>query len=194
MSNQKGRELSNTDLCLWAMYSLKAQNRAVDVEEIYLKLFEIAPSKFSWRTRPDLPNMRNGLTALGKLEKDLFPEFVIKVSPTSRMLSDMGVEWIEANSETFAGLGHGEKVLPSRQGKDFQLARSVQDSEAWNDWKSNVPLDVEKLADAFSCSLTSSEAVWQSRLNSVAEAGDALAMDQLIEFVSAAREIVKKEI
>ena len=187
------RDVSNTDLCIWAMYLLSAHIRPVDVEEIYLKLFEVAPEKFSWRTRSDLPNMRNGLTALGKLEKDLYPEFVIKASPTSRMLSDVGLRWIEANREKFEGLGNARRVMPSRQNSDVQQIRRLQESPAWFAWQKGLRPDLEQLADAFSCSPSSSRATWESRLNSAVLAADVSGLDEAREFIEEARGIVEKE-
>jgi hypothetical protein len=188
------REVSNTDLCIWAMYLLSAHIRPVDVEEIYLKLFEVAPEKFSWRTRSDLPNMRNGLTALGKLEKDLYPEFVIKASPTSRMLSDVGLRWIETNREKFEGLGNEHRVMPSRQNSDVQQIRRLQESPAWFAWRSGLRPDLEQLADAFSCSPSSSRATWESRLNSAVLAAEVSGLEEAKNFVEEARGIVEKEI
>jgi hypothetical protein len=188
------REISNTDLCMWAMYLLSAHIRPVDVEDIYLKLFEVAPEKFSWRTRSDLPNMRNGLTALGKLEKDLYPEFVIKASPTTRMLSDLGLRWIEANREKFEGLGNEQRVMPSRQDAGVKQIRQLQESRSWSTWQSGLRPDLEQLADAFSCSPSSSRATWESRLNSALQAAEVSGVAEVKNFIQEAREIVEKEI
>lgn len=188
------REISNTDLCIWAMYLLSAHIRPVDVEEIYLKLFEVAPEKFSWRTRSDLPNMRNGLTALGKLEKDLYPEFVIKASPTSRMLSELGLRWIATNKQKFEGLGNGHRVMPSRQNSDVQQIRRLQGSPAWSTWQKGLRPDLEQLAEAFSCSPSSSRATWESRLNSAVFAAEVSGLEEAKNFIKEARGIVEKEI
>lgn len=188
------REISNTDLCMWAMYLLSAHIRPVDVEDIYLKLFEVAPEKFSWRTRSDLPNMRNGLTALGKLEKDLYPDFVIKASPTSRMLSELGIRWIETNREKFEGLGIERRVMPSRQNVDVKQIRRLQESLAWTTWQNGLRPDLEQLADAFSCSPSSSRATWESRLNTAQQAAEVSGAAGAKKFIQEAREIVEKEI
>ncbi len=165
------------------------------MEDIYLELFAVAPRKFGWRTRPDLPNFQYGHTALGRLEKDVYPEFIIRSSPNTRMLSNLGKSWVEANLERFQGLGEkGIVVLPSRAGEDAKLARSLKDSYAWKGWSSKEEVNLEDLADALECSLASSRSVWESRLNSLHDAAQNLSSTEIEEFTTFARSIVESEL
>jgi hypothetical protein len=48
-------DVSNEDLVLAMLQRLGGATRYVDIEELTLALFEVAPARFSWRTRRDLP-------------------------------------------------------------------------------------------------------------------------------------------
>ena len=48
-------DITNEDLVLAMLRRLGGVSRYVDIEELTLALFEIAPARFSWRTRRDLP-------------------------------------------------------------------------------------------------------------------------------------------
>ena len=49
---------NNQDVFLWALYVLGGADRDVDVEDIYLKCFEMAPARLGWRTQPQLPQYK----------------------------------------------------------------------------------------------------------------------------------------
>lgn len=195
MASTKKINVSNTDLCLFAMYQLESYLHPVDVEEIYLKLFEFAPKKFAWRTRPDLPNFQAAHTTLGRLEKTLFPEFIVRSTPNTRMLSNLGQKWIEHNIEKFASIGAPESfVLPSRASADSKLLRDLHQSEAWTSWENGEPLSLEDLADAFGCSPASHQSVWESRLNSISEAARVLEDASAERFATDARLQIENEL
>jgi len=59
---------NNDDLLVWALHLLGGAERWVDVEELYLKAFELAPARLSWRTRPDLPDYKKCAKALQAVE------------------------------------------------------------------------------------------------------------------------------
>ncbi len=59
---------NNQDVFVWALYLLGGADRGVDVEEIYLKCFELAPARLGWRTRPDLPDYKKASKALQSIE------------------------------------------------------------------------------------------------------------------------------
>ena len=55
---------NNADLIVWALHLCGGAERWVDVEELYLKAFELAPARLSWRTREDLPDYKKCAKAL----------------------------------------------------------------------------------------------------------------------------------
>lgn len=49
---------SNSELFVWALYLLGGAEHDVDVEDIYLKCFAIAPARLGWRTKPEIPDYK----------------------------------------------------------------------------------------------------------------------------------------
>jgi len=66
---------NNGDLLLWALYTVGGAERWVDVEEIYLAAFRLAPARLAWRTRPDLPNYKICARGLQDLENAKEPRY-----------------------------------------------------------------------------------------------------------------------
>lgn len=61
-------EANNQDVFIWALYLLGGADRDVDVENIYLKSFELTPARLGWRTRPDPPDYKKTAKALQSIE------------------------------------------------------------------------------------------------------------------------------
>jgi hypothetical protein len=55
---------NNQDVFIWSLYQLGGADRSIEVEDIYLKAFDIAPARLGWRTRPDLPDYKKVAKAL----------------------------------------------------------------------------------------------------------------------------------
>ena len=51
------KELTNMDIVLYTLYLLGGTKRKVFTEDIAIKCFEIAPSRFSWRKYPEYPDI-----------------------------------------------------------------------------------------------------------------------------------------
>ena len=59
---------NNQDLFVWSLFLLNGGSEWVDVEDIYLKSFELAPERLSWRTRRDIPDYKKCAKALQSVE------------------------------------------------------------------------------------------------------------------------------
>jgi hypothetical protein len=51
------RPLSNTEVVVLAVYVLGGERRAIDTEDLAVKVNEIAPGRFAWRKYPDQINL-----------------------------------------------------------------------------------------------------------------------------------------
>lgn len=60
--------VTNSDVFLWALFELGGADEFVDVEAVFIKAFELAPLRLSWRTRPDLPDLKKCSKALRDAE------------------------------------------------------------------------------------------------------------------------------
>ena len=61
-------EANNNDLLVWSLFLLGGAEKWVDVEDIYLKAFELGPARLSWRTRADIPDYKKVSKALQSVE------------------------------------------------------------------------------------------------------------------------------
>lgn len=192
-SAKAGKTVTNSDLCVYAMYLVGAAERPVDVEEVHFKLFELAPKKFGCRTRPEIPQMRNTHTAFGHMEKSVYPDFVIKASSTTRMLSAMGLQWVLQNLDSFDGIGAEVSVLPPKSRDSSRMVNGIRHSDAWNFWKSGEEVHIEDLAEPFGCSPVSGSVVWAQRISLASIAAEELIDDELLEFLFFATQIIEEE-
>ena len=161
---------NNGDLLLWALYTVGGAERWVDVEEIYLAAFRLAPARLAWRTRPDLPNYKICARGLQDLENAKGPRYgglLEKRGPHHRKLTLPGVTWCEAHSEALASLYSGAIVPSAAPQDDARRMRSVTRSDAFGAWSATNVLStpVWELAELFRCLPDSSEAIWHSRLD-----------------------------
>jgi hypothetical protein len=168
--NSPSAQHNNGDLLLWALYTVGGAGRWVDVEEVYLAAFRLAPARLAWRTRPDLPNYKicaRGLQDLENAKEPRYGGLLEKRGPHHRKLTLQGVTWCEAHSDMLAGL-YGGAIVPSAAPQDdARRLRSVTRSEAFRVWSATNVLStpVWELAELFRCLPDSSGAIWHSRLD-----------------------------
>lgn len=186
-----GREPNNQDAFLWALHLLGGADRAVDVEEIFLKAFDIAPSRLGWRTRPDLPDYKKAAKALQSVEAKTHVGLVHHVDKYRRRLTSEGVAWIGTNEprlrETFGG---AVAVPAAATNAHERLRRSVRASRAFRNWCEGEPVDLTELATALQCNPASPRSVWDGRLMELTRAASVLSDEELLAFRSVAVELV----
>jgi hypothetical protein len=86
---------NNQDVFIWALFLLGGADKEIDVEEIYMKAFELAPARLGWRVYPETPDYKKTAKALQSVEASTHVGLVIKTNPLARKLSAAGVEWVE---------------------------------------------------------------------------------------------------
>lgn len=178
-------EANNQDVFLWALYLLGGADRDVDVEDIYLKSFELAPARLGWRTRPDLPDYKKTAKALQSIEASTHVGLVHKTSSYMRRLSTEGVRWVEAYRDILATT-YGAAPVPAAATNQHERRRQrLKSSPVFVTWQATGDLDVFDLADAFECSAASPAGVWNGRVEEARRAADVLADDDLTDFVEA---------
>jgi len=188
-----GTDANNNDVFVWALYLLGGASKTIDVEQIYLKAFEIAPLRFGWRTRPDIPNFKKTSKALQAIEAKTHVGLLQKLGANTRRLTPAGVAWVEAYKPLFE-LNYGESKIVkapatseiSRQSKD------LHSSEAWKSFKAKGTFKLGELARACKCSIGSSDKIWQDRFADFEQLA-ALTKDQEIaDFLTIAKNIYKE--
>ena len=187
---------NNPDLLLWAFYLLNAADRWVDVEEAYLKAFELAPARLSWRTRPELPHFHKCASALHAIENETSSDhlgLIVKNGSHGRSyerrLTADGVRWCEEHQTLLSDL-YSDGIVPSHAGQDdARRIRLIQQSAAYTEWalESEITCSIGQLADAFRCLANSPPGTWQSRFDEYTLAAERNGETNLLAFIEAAR-------
>ena len=178
-------EANNQDVFIWALYLLGGADKDVDVEDIYLKSFELAPARLGWRTRPDLPDYKKTSKALQSIEATTHVGLVHRTSAYLRRLTVEGVAWVQRYEPLLAAT-YGQAPVPAAATNQHErLRRRLKASAVYAGWKAGDDLDLFDLADAFECSAGSPEAVWSGRLEEARRAAQVLADEELAGFVNA---------
>jgi hypothetical protein len=175
---------NNQDVFLWALYLLGGSDMDVDVEEIYLKCFELAPARLGWRTHPDIPDYKKAAKALQSVEASTHIGLVHKPHKFSRRLTVAGVRWVESYKEILEENYSHKPVMASKTSNNYERMRQeILKSHAWLTYKDlNEIEDIADAAAALQCSPASPQSTWRSRINNLKRASDVLKDNDLLEF------------
>jgi hypothetical protein len=148
---------SQIELVTLALYALEGDIRAVDTEDIAVKVHQLAPTRFSWRKYPDQINLE-----------------LVRVYLSAAKDQERGGGLIDGTGRsgwtlTPAGLAWARTAAPKLLGKDFERSRKellagsidevrwrrerarVTSTTAWASWKTNptVPVPMREAAEVF---------------------------------------------
>ena len=191
-------EHNNADLLVWACFSAGGYERWIDVEDLYLKAFELGPTRLGWRTRPDLPDYKKCAKALQEVEDPKRSDHLglfLKQGRYTRKLSDDGLKWCESYKSLLEGL-YGGGFVPSQSGSEMaRVIGNVENSDAFQAHERDGLLDVQlwELADALQCLPSSSFDVWMARLDRLRLAATMNGRQDILKFVEAVRTRVANE-
>ncbi len=181
-------DVPNWNAILWALYELGGKDDYVDIEDIYLRCFELAPQRFAWRTRPDLPDFKKCSKALQEAEVRR-PKLLVKTGDSfGRQLSVYGQKWIDANSKRLHDKLRESRVVrePRRRPRSRMLSEA-ENADAFLQWQENrvVPAEKWKVAELLRCSPDSNLAIWRNRLETLRAAAYSADRKDLLEFLKA---------
>jgi hypothetical protein len=190
---------NNADLLVWACYVLGGYERWIDVEELFLKAFELGPNRLAWRTRSDIPDYKKCAKALQEVEDPKRSDhlgLLSKQGQYTRKLTDEGLEWCTAYKSLLERLYSGGYVPSQSRSEMSHVISSLEKSDAYKKFilTKNVDMEMWEISDALQCLPNSSLEVWMARLDRLRIAADQHGRSDIIEFISLARERVTKEI
>jgi hypothetical protein len=175
---------NNQDVFLWALYVLGGADRDVDVEDIYLKCFEMAPARLGWRTQPQLPDYKKTSKALQSVEASTHVGLIHRPHQYSRRLTIEGINWVEAYKAILERVYSKQAVAASTNTNMYERTRqSIKESGSWRMFQSDPALlDIADLAALLRCTATSPQETWRSRILDLKRAAEVLADKDLAEF------------
>ena len=182
---------NNQDVFVWALYLLGGSDKDIDVEEIYLKCFELAPARLSWRTRPDLPDYKKISKALQSVEANTHPGLLLRPHEYVRRLTVDGVRWVETYKEILQKTYSGAVQASASNNQYEHRRKQIKSDPVWQTFlKEPNKLNSVDLASVLNCQPASSENTWRSRINDVLRAADVLKDEELKGFAILAENIV----
>jgi hypothetical protein len=184
---------NNEDLLIWACFSAGGQHRWMDIEEIFLMAYQLAPSRLGWRTADHIADKLKCAKALQAIEhptKSKHAGLLLRRGEYVRKLSVKGVEWCRRYETVLSSL-YGLRQVPAANTQDSsRTIRQVETSEAFKRFVAAGKLKVERweLAEALGCMSDSAQSVWMARLDRLEAAALANSRRDVSRFVTAARE------
>jgi hypothetical protein len=179
--------VTNSDVFLWALYELDGADKFVDVEDAFIKAFELAPLRLSWRTRPDLPDLKKCSKALRDAE-GREPRLLVKKGAEMRRLTVEGQQWIEENFDRLAqALGGSRPVRAPRTRTPSRLVSQALQSPVFTAWRETGRVTKEKwrVAEMLRCSPDSSRTVFRDRLETLRGAAYSAGRHDALELLDA---------
>ena len=178
------KEPNNQDVFVWSLYLLGGSDRDVNVEDVTLKCFEIAPARFGWRTHPEIPDGVKGVKALSVAESKSHKGLIHKTNKFERRLTAEGVRWVENFKPALEGLYSGTRVAASHSTNTYERRRrELKASQAWLTFQEKTDLvSISDAAAALQCSPASPLSTWDSRINDLKRTADFLADQEVANF------------
>ena len=119
--------IPKAEIFVWALFRLGGASKFVDVEEVYVAAFELAPLQFCWRTRRDLPDLKKCSKALRDAEARTPPLLAKSSDRYKRQLTPEGFRWVEENQTRLeAELERGASPRPTRNTQKTSDVRAVE--------------------------------------------------------------------
>ncbi|MEX2274889.1 MAG: hypothetical protein WEA10_04915 [Actinomycetota bacterium] len=181
-------EVANWEIFVWSLGRLGGATEFVDVENVFIVCFELAPKRFAWRTRDDLPDYKKCAKALRDAEARR-PRLLVKAGRgLKRQLTVEGQEWVRDNEQRMlATLERGKAVQEPRTRPRVRLLADVERSTTYRRWTDDGALPVHKweVAELLRCAPDSERRIWRDRLQVLRAAANDAEKEQLLKFLDA---------
>jgi hypothetical protein len=177
-------EPNNQDVFVWALYILGGADRDIDVEEIYLKCFELAPARLGWRTHPEIPDYKKTSKALQSIEASTHVGLVHRPHKYSRRLTHEGIKWVEAY-KVILEKNYSKAIVQASKATNLHERKrhELKKSDAWAKFLIDPStVEISDAAAALQCSAASPLSVWSGRVNDLRRTGDLLSDELILNF------------
>ena len=187
----KNEELKNDEIAIYALYILGGINKRIHTEDITLKCFKLAPSKFSWTKYPKYPDLQPVRFALEKAKKSKKGDLVEGESDNKKnkiggwRLTTSGIAWIKNNKvriESFLGQKKplGDRLLSDR------MIKAVFQSEAFKKFqndKEKAEITRAEFVESLICTVNTNKIILNERLNQLLNTAIQLNRNEIKEYI-----------
>ncbi|MFH2104546.1 MAG: hypothetical protein ABIJ39_14455 [Chloroflexota bacterium] len=190
--------LSNIDIAVYALYLLGGWRDRVHTEDIALKCFELAPSKFSWVKYPEYPDNHTAYLSLGDAKKQKYGALVEGGSERQKgkkhigrwKLTPHGVEWIEISKQRIEeALGKhatiGERLDTDRKLKELRNSTGYRKFLRDGD---QADISHAEFAESLVCTVNTSPEILNDRLEQLLSIAEKKKQDEIKRYVGFCQE------
>lgn len=180
--------LSDKDMVLFALYILGGWRKRVHTEDIALKCYQLAPSKFSWIKYPQYPDLQPVRFALEKCGALVSggSERKEKSIVAGWRLTENGIQWLEANRsriERCLGTNLAPKARLSEDRRLRELLRSAG-FERFRNYGEKAEISHADFAESFVCTVNTKPEVLNERLEQVYSAAEVLKQEKVKDYIN----------
>ena len=204
---EKVNKLSNMDVVLYVLYKLGGWQKRINMEDITLECFKVAPRKFSWIKHPQYPDIMPVLFSLESAKKKQYGALVVGETERKRtvkiiggwMLTVQGIRWIKNNIFRIEQILNENKIRGERLFIDRKI-NELYKSKAFNKFllegdKANI--SHAEFAESLICTINTGVDILNTRLNEIDSTAEVLRKDELKKYVNFCRKkfvlLLKKE-
>jgi hypothetical protein len=197
MTKKEIEMLSDIDIAVYALYTLGGWQERIHTEDIALRCYELAPSKFSWVKYPQFPDLTPTRFALGDAKKLKYGTLIKGESERKKtskniggwMLTANGVEWVKTNKERIEEyLGRqiptGDRLPADRKLKE--LLGSVA-FRKFREYGEKADISHAEFAESLVCTVNAKAEVLNERLDQLHSIAEERKRDDVKSYINACR-------
>ena len=202
MKEREIDKVSGKDIVLYALYLLDGWQKRVHTEDIALKCFKLAPSKFSWVKYSQYPDPAPARFALEAAKKPKYEALVKGASERKRniksskqesikgwMLTDKGIQWIKGNKARIENhldrhIPTGDRLPAERKLKELAGSVAFKKFKGYGD---QAEISHAEFAESLVCTVNTRSAVLNDRLDQLYSIAEELRKEEVTNYVNFCR-------
>ena len=189
MKTDSSPVITNTDLFLLALYRLGGAGKYVDVEHVFMEMWRLAPSRFSWR-KYQQPNYKSMSQTIADISHRGQADLLLG-DAYSRQLSAKGVEWAESRLPQLERIASGEETARPERRPSQRVVTELSKARLVRAFLGEGvrEIDRDEVARLLRCAPDAPRDVWRERLETLRSASRDAGRGELLEFL----EFLEKE-
>jgi len=189
--------LNDKDIVIYALYILGGYQKRVHTEDVALKCYELAPTRFSWIKYPQYPDIQPVRFTLEKC-KPLIVGSSERKPPTTvtgwRLTND-GIQWIKTNINRIE-TQLGKKQPPTERLVDSRRIKTLMNSKAFNKYLAEgekAEISHAEFAESLVCTVNTKPEIFSERIEQLHSTADLLNQDKVKQYLDLCRKHFTKQ-
>jgi hypothetical protein len=197
MRKREMENVNDRDIVVYALYLLGGWWHRVHTEDIALKCYQIAPSKFSWVKYPKYPDLSPTRFALETAKRQRYGTLVKGESERKRtikniggwMLTAEGIKWIKVNKlriEQYLGKHRptGERLRTDRKIKELFESAAFK---KFRDYAEQAEISHAEFTESLVCTVNARPEILKDRLEQLYSIAEKLGRKEIKDYVDFCR-------